>query len=41
MRTLENILLLIIALWMLPIMPVVYLLSRLDEYVSKDDSPIC
>jgi hypothetical protein len=39
MRVIEDILLIIIAIWMIPIMPVIYLLSKIDD--CKDDSPIC
>jgi hypothetical protein len=41
MNILEKLLLIIIGIWLIPVMPLIFILSKIDEYVSKDDSPIC
>jgi hypothetical protein len=41
LNLIEKILLLIIGIWIIPIVPLIFLLGKVDEYTSKDDSPIC
>lgn len=41
LNLIEKILLLIIGIWIIPILPLIFILSKVDEYLSKDDSPIC
>jgi hypothetical protein len=39
MKLLETILLIIIALWMIPTLPFIYLLSKIDQYRHRNDDP--
>jgi hypothetical protein len=40
MRLLETILLFIIMIWVIPILPFMFLLSKIDEYRHRNDSPL-
>ena len=39
MRFVETLLLFIVVLWIVPIMPLILLLSKLHEYIHRNDKP--
>jgi hypothetical protein len=39
MKTLETILLFTVVLWIVPIMPLIMLLSKVHEYIHRNDKP--